>query len=310
MSAGRHSPGVAGANLVGLAAILVALLLQGIRWLRGLYPSGLFGADAGQLEWAEQLLWLSLYAIALLLPFFFLRRTSRPLAVKIHDEKGRLPMGAMLLLFLGSMLALNILVSLLRGLAGHDFNASATLPQTWAGNMVYLLQIAVVAPLCEELLFRGAIQGLLQPWGVRQAIGWTVLLFTLLHTQLWNVPVVLLLAWLLGYFAQMNGSIRPGIFLHAANNLLAFLLTWLQTLEIVEVSNIAIIALFAISAGCALAGALLLKKYIKAISQPASIGNKKLQRKQGAERPAMRLVSCFCMGIASSIIYFIINMQI
>ncbi len=80
--------------------------------------------------------------------------------------------------------------------------------------------VAAAAPLVEEALFRGLLQGVLErvlwPWA---AIVAAALPFALLHG--WPGPALFFFAWSLplGWIAWRTGSIVPGIVVHVVNNL-------------------------------------------------------------------------------------------
>lgn len=84
---------------------------------------------------------------------------------------------------------------------------------------------SILAPLWEELVFRGYILRTLQPYGKRFAILGSALLFGLFHGNLLQTPYAVFMGLLLGYVA-VEYSIRWSVLLHMFNNLvLADLLT-------------------------------------------------------------------------------------
>ena len=93
--------------------------------------------------------------------------------------------------------------------------------------------IVIVAPVTEELLFRGFLYGTLQSRGIRPL--WCVLVtsvvFTVVHTQydLHDITTVLLLALLLGAARARFDSIAPTIAMHALSNAIAFVETAIVT---------------------------------------------------------------------------------
>ena len=95
---------------------------------------------------------------------------------------------------------------------------------------VPLALIAIsLAPLVEELLFRGVLlSALIQRWNVGVAIAVSSLLFALVHLQglgfLWYaVPDLALLAVGLAWLRLCSQSIWPSVLAHGVNNLLAVL---------------------------------------------------------------------------------------
>ncbi len=88
------------------------------------------------------------------------------------------------------------------------------------------LSIGVVAPLLEEVLFRGAWFARLEPQiGPQRTIVLTGLCFGLLHmSSPWAVPILATMGLGLGWLRARSGSIWPGFLLHALNNTIAIVL--------------------------------------------------------------------------------------
>lgn len=87
--------------------------------------------------------------------------------------------------------------------------------------------IVILAPLGEELLFRGFLQKFLEEhWqDVTKAVLVTSLFFAIIHLNPYWLIQIYILGVLLGYLAWRTGSIWAGFILHAANNLIALLFT-------------------------------------------------------------------------------------
>ena len=90
-------------------------------------------------------------------------------------------------------------------------------------NSFGVLSIALLAPILEELLFRGTIQGLLQdtlknPW---KAIVISSLIFGVVHMNPAQIPFAFLLGMMFGWLYYRTGSLLPGIVGHVLNNSIA-----------------------------------------------------------------------------------------
>lgn len=89
-------------------------------------------------------------------------------------------------------------------------------------NQLGILSIVLLAPILEELLFRGAIQGGLshqmKPW---VAITVSSLFFGLIHMNPAQIPFAFLLGMLFGWLYYRTGSLLPGIVGHVLNNSVA-----------------------------------------------------------------------------------------
>jgi membrane protease YdiL (CAAX protease family) len=106
----------------------------------------------------------------------------------------------------------------------ETFRPFETLTDTPEGRLTVTLFAMVAAPLVEEFVFRGLLQRPLeQRWGPAPAIGFTSLLFALVHALPWVLPIHLLLGLAFGFVVYATRSIWAGVLLHAANNSLAAL---------------------------------------------------------------------------------------
>lgn len=110
------------------------------------------------------------------------------------------------------------------------------LENTFSGmsrNVFGILSIAVMAPLVEELLFRGAIQGHLQRSGKRPrtAILLSALIFGLIHVNPAQVPFAFCIGLVFGWLYYRTGSVVPGILGHFLNNSIATLMMATSTQE-------------------------------------------------------------------------------
>ncbi|MCJ7549360.1 MAG: CPBP family intramembrane metalloprotease [Anaerolineae bacterium] len=97
-------------------------------------------------------------------------------------------------------------------------------PSTILEAVALAVTTMVVAPICEELMFRGYVQ---RAYERRNAwIGILVggLIFTLYHLRFQGAPALLPVAIALSLIAWRTGSIVPGIALHAAYNTIATVL--------------------------------------------------------------------------------------
>ena len=108
----------------------------------------------------------------------------------------------------------------------------------WVGeqNLEGLMQqplgvavVAVVGPICEELLFRGGVQRSLHrafaPW---TAITGSALLFSLVHFNPAQMPAAFVLGLLLGFAYWWSGSLLAPICIHILNNSTATALSLLS----------------------------------------------------------------------------------
>jgi len=92
-------------------------------------------------------------------------------------------------------------------------------------RMGYLV-VGLLAPLVEELVFRGAILRSLLRWKQNPWVGIAIsaLLFALIHMNPAQMPHAFLIGLLLGWMYYRTDSIVPGVVYHWVNNTVAYVL--------------------------------------------------------------------------------------
>ncbi len=107
------------------------------------------------------------------------------------------------------------------------------------------MKVVIIAPVVEELIFRGVIMhGLMRNYSAFKAIFYSGLLFALFHMNPWQFPATFMLGLLLGWIMIRTRNIGLCIVGHAINNLLVLLTitfdkqlkeSWLANLTVKEV---------------------------------------------------------------------------
>lgn len=93
------------------------------------------------------------------------------------------------------------------------------------GLLAAFIAVSIVAPLVEELLFRGIIlRGFLKYYSVKKSIIVSALLFGIMHLNPWQFLGAFMFGILFGWWFVKTRSIIPCILGHALNNSLAFLI--------------------------------------------------------------------------------------
>lgn len=138
----------------------------------------------------------------------------------IHDRYKTLTpviMGISVVFVFAAMYVLNLLI--------EQIGIPNTMEETFLAmsrNPFGILSITLLAPVLEELLFRGAIQkGLLlryKPW---TAILTSSLLFGVVHLNPAQIPFAFILGLMFGWLYYRTGSLLPGIVGHVLNNTVA-----------------------------------------------------------------------------------------
>jgi hypothetical protein len=103
------------------------------------------------------------------------------------------------------------------------------IPSTWLDMILKdrwgYLAIGLLAPLAEEIVFRGAIlRSLLEKMSPWTAIALSALLFAVFHLNPAQMPHAFLVGLLLGWMYWRTGSILPGMAYHWANNSAAYVI--------------------------------------------------------------------------------------
>ncbi|MEK7688523.1 MAG: type II CAAX endopeptidase family protein [Pseudomonadota bacterium] len=117
--------------------------------------------------------------------------------------------------------AVSIAVSQI-GLEPHGVKQALKIAQDPAALLVGLALLAGLAPLVEELVFRGLLYGWLAGrWGSGIAVIGSSLAFAAAHVELAHVILVLPLGLVFGWLRWRSGSLWPSLVAHMANNGLA-----------------------------------------------------------------------------------------
>lgn len=236
------SRGVRGAAGGCAVASLVYLLARGlltllVSALMGLaHPGASLAKPLGFSGVSTALFQLLIGLGAIVLTLFFLLKVTR---LKTKDLRIMLPApwspGFCLPVFLGVANLANLAGALINRLTGSPAT-SEMLPSGGPELLVQFLALCVMPAIAEELLFRGAFQGLMRPCGSAAAIFAPALLFGVLHLDLAQGLTAFACGVFLGWLAERSGSILPGMLLHLVNNALAFLTIYLRYYAPAEVS--------------------------------------------------------------------------
>ncbi len=223
------------ATVVAVPALVVALVVPAIVVL-GLHQVGVIRSLTGHpfkviLPYYNFATTLAFYgALLAIVVFFASRRSGRAWArLGIH----RAPLW-LVILMPPAALALQILTGLISEflsplLGGIKNPQDCTISQAFGGDpYLAVISIAIIAPIVEEIVFRGFIYGGLRPrLGVTLSVLISAAVFALAHTLSVGGSILLLgpslfiagLALALVY--ERSRSLVPGMVLHACFNLIA-----------------------------------------------------------------------------------------
>ena len=107
-------------------------------------------------------------------------------------------------------------------------------------NVFGIISIAIMAPLVEELLFRGAIQGYMLRKGMKplHAILIASAIFGIVHMNPIQIPFAFAIGLIFGWLYYRTGSVVPGIVGHFINNSIACIQMATSTKEEFNTSTI------------------------------------------------------------------------
>ncbi len=239
MTKSRGVRGAAGGCAVASLVYLLArgLLMLLVSALMGLaHPGASLAKPLGFSGGSTALFQLLIGLGAIVLTLVFLLKVTR---LKTKDLRIMLPApwspGFCLPVFLGVANLANLAGALINRLTGSPAT-SEMLPSGGPELLMQFLALCVMPAIAEELLFRGAFQGLMRPCGSAAAIFAPALLFGVLHLDLAQGLTAFACGVFLGWLAERSGSILPGMLLHLVNNALAFLTIYLRYYAPAEVS--------------------------------------------------------------------------
>ena len=182
------------------------------------------------------LAWMQLTSMVVGACWFFILRGRRLVTSDLTTTKpvaghwgliGKLALA--MLAIQGGLFIVNILCYLVGiNLSASQTNAIGGLTESLLGVAI----IAVIGPVLEEVIFRGAILRHLQPYGVNFAIVTQALLFGIYHLNLYQGPFAFLMGLIFGY-VTLRFSIKWAILLHIANNTIAVISSYSTTIGIV-----------------------------------------------------------------------------
>jgi len=100
-------------------------------------------------------------------------------------------------------------------------------PDSTLGYVFLFLAVVIVAPIGEEIVFRGFLQKFLEDYweDITRAVLVTSLFFAMIHfNPFWTIQIYLL-GIVLGFLAWKTKSVIPSIILHSVNNGTAYILS-------------------------------------------------------------------------------------
>ncbi len=103
-------------------------------------------------------------------------------------------------------------------------------PDSFLGGCLLFIAVVILAPLGEEIIFRGFLQRIIEKtWkDITRAILFTALIFAFIHMNPYWFIQIYILGVFLGFLAWKTNSIIAPLILHGLNNFIALLLSVLE----------------------------------------------------------------------------------
>lgn len=213
----REWPTIRGANLLYLATLLVFIIFVSLVPLPIAYRLVI-----------NQLLILSVLVIYFLITKLPLRTTLR------LNRPGWRSVGLSLVIGAGMFPVAQWMATSLTAWLEYEPPLMPGDLLTTAGALVwFIVGVTLLAPIVEELLFRGVIQSAYMRRGPIYAIVATTILFAVFHMDPIQSLSVIPLGAALGYVLWRTNSVFCAIFVHLANNAFSALLSTLAFLDVV-----------------------------------------------------------------------------
>lgn len=185
-------------------------------------------------SWAQTLnlpvgLLITEFVLILLPVIIFMRIKKIPLKEGLRLNKIQ-PVVAVLCLFIGVSLyffsiAIEVIMVRITGQLSVDIPAEL-LPHGLVPSLLYFTALAIAAPICEEAVFRGAVQGAYENRkSTLIAIVIPGLMFAFSHFRLSGLPGLLPVSLVLGYVAWRSRSIIGTMLIHLGVNATSAIIT-------------------------------------------------------------------------------------
>lgn len=137
-------------------------------------------------------------------------------------------LGSSFLNILGLNLVITLFMQALNWLFGFNIDtAQVEVSNNLLSNIGVFIQVVIVAPIFEELLFRGAILRTLDRYNRTFAILASSFLFALMHMNLTQLFFTFCLGCIMAHYSLKYDSMKVNIAIHFMNNLWAMLVTFI-----------------------------------------------------------------------------------
>ena len=216
---------IGGVFAIVILSVLSAFTVGGI----------IMGVTASSPEQINKLyLYISFFigqGVILVPPIYFLTIKEQPILKSLRIKSVSLPTVKNTLIFsTGILIAFDTLDRIIHKFISTpeyiiDLGEIMT-PDSTLGYIFLFLAVVIVAPIGEEIVFRGFLQRFLEEYwkDITRAVLVTSLFFAMIHfNPFWTIQIYML-GVILGFLAWKTKSVIPSILLHIVNNGSAFIL--------------------------------------------------------------------------------------
>lgn len=218
-------------NVTAVVAVFCDMLIRQLQAVAAKDFSSLMNMDA-----VSNNAWGYIAAVVIGLVVLYAWKGSDFFRVEVREKNQTMTAGiffCVLCLMIGSQMANSIWIMVLEFIMNLFGQSALGILESVSGqsdSFSMFLYSALIAPVAEEIFFRGFVLRSLKPFGKRFAIFGSAVLFGLFHGNLLQTPYAFLVGLVLGY-VTVEYSVFWAMALHLFNNLvLADLLTRVLTL--------------------------------------------------------------------------------
>lgn len=267
----------------------------------GLYQS-FPSVASGMVEMINILASITVYAIPFCL-YMIINRIPVRVAFPFHQTRPSLLFPPVLLAMGVSVLGVlssSLIAVVCQSLFGlQPVGGNISFPQSTMGIILLCFRIAVLAPILEEVIFRGIAMQSLRRFGDSFALLISSVLFALAHQNLVQAPNAFMMGLLMGYFVIRTNSLWVGILIHSVNNALSLLMSFVISVVPVHSQTPVIFSWYALYLFCGILGLLLLVHKYKdmfALRRSSTISGERGKYKAFFSAPGM-IVCLIVIGI-------------
>ncbi len=132
----------------------------------------------------------------------------------------------------------NVFIEFLEYFGFSSAGASLEINNFWQ-YLGSIITSCIMAGFCEELLFRGVIQSGFKKWGIKVAVGFSALIFMLMHGSALQTVHQFVIGVVIGYIFYKTNNFWIGTLIHFFNNLIPITQVYLLSLNPDTASEVA-----------------------------------------------------------------------